>query len=505
MHRINLVILLVLMFILMKSSAGQTKVYITEFSAPANKSILLLPVPNMQIALNSALKITQQGKSIDASFYLLNSWNTDNAQKFIRLLSIKLGDVTNRENEKLVHYKLSWATTSTNIKQSPLAHDVKPYLVYPDQSWLTESILLHPRINNLKTNWYTQPQSLYANFVTNDALLETNGYPKSHQSQWLFDRARAIFQLFILTGDNNWLKEGIKISHFYINNLDDSGRLLLSKDFDLKFLMPNGLLYYYFLTGDNKIEDFLYKLFQLSLVWKPDYNNDYKFWTERHQAAALNIAIAYWEISGSNQAHARINEIINATVKMVFYPKEEWNLKGCPQHTYQSHEGKSGQTPVCSPWMMALLADSLWRYYQLTHDKKSAALLNAFGDFMPNYGIHFADKRLNNQVLPLYLSSMDNKLLEIKNQWTDGQHSCDIAGLIGKSLYIKKQTREDVFLLKELFNVFLQQCKDINKKSRSDKKDYLPILPPRRFGWTYSTTSDLPWLEYWLNQETNNE
>jgi hypothetical protein len=102
-------------------------------------------------------------------------------------------------------------------------------------------------------------------------------------------------------------------------------------------------------------------------------------------------------------------------------------------------------------------------------------------------------------VLPLYLSSMDNKNLEIKNQWTDRQHSCDVAGLIGKSLYIKKQTDENTILLEELFNVFVQQCKDMNKKSKYNKNNYLPMLPPRRFGWTYSTTSDLPWLTSWLS------
>jgi hypothetical protein len=155
--------------------------------------------------------------------------------------------------------------------------------------------------------------------------------------------------------------------------------------------------------------------------------------------------------------------------------------------------------------MMALLGDSLWRYYRLTHDKKSAALLNTFGDFILNSGIHFADERLSNKVLPIYLASMSNKLIEIKNQWTDGQHSCDVAGLIGKSLYIKKHNNEDTFLLKELFNVFIQQCKDINKKNKNNKKDYLPMLPPRRFGWTYSTTSDLPWLESWLNDPKHNE
>lgn len=472
-----------------------------KFSAPADKTIFVLPVPNQKISLQSEITLTVGGTTLTSTTTAVTLWYNDNKSKFVRLLYIKLNKTNNQSPKKSIFYELQWTPAKKEMLLTDSDVKKQPFLVYPSKQWLAESILLHPNISKLDTSWYTEPQSLYANFVTNELLLEQHKYPAKQSSQWLFDRPRAIYQLYILTGDPKWLKKGTKLAHFYLENLDETGRFKLKENFDLKYLMPNGLLYYYFLTADSQIETVLETLFEKSLAWSSNYESNYTYWTEHNQAVALNIAIAYWEITGSLQAKNRIEALVDGAIQMTFNPKNNWPLRGCPQHTYNSHQGRSGQSPVCSPWMMALLGDSLWRYYRLTNDKKSAALLNAFGDFMQDYGIHFADKKLKNKVLPLYLASMDNKLLEIKNQWTDDQHVCDVAGLIGKSLYIKKQENEDGFLLKELFNVFVQQCKDIDKKFRNSKSIFLPILPPRRFGWTYSTTSDLPWLVYLLDKK----
>jgi hypothetical protein len=470
-----------------------------QFSAPADETFFILPIPNNKMPLHSKISIDIEGKSLEHESSVLTLWYNHNKNEFIRLLTIKLEGSNNHSNTKIINYGLKWVPTNRSLGLKKLNIASSPFLISPSKQWLAQSILLQPKINKLDTHWYTKPQSLYANFVTNEALLNEKGYPKNKFSQWLFDRPRAIYQLYILTEDPKWLKEGTKLTKYYLANIDDTGQFKLKDSYDLKYLMPNGLLYYYLLTGDKEVISVLKTFYDRALSWDPTYDGGHRFWTERHQAAALNIAIAYWEVTGSLEAKNRIDEIIEATVQMVFNPRENWPLRGCPQHTYKSHEGKAGDSPVCSPWMMALLSDGLWRYYRLSEDKKSAALLNAFGDFMPHYGIHFADDRLKNMVLPLYLSSMDNKRLQIKDQWTDRQHACDVASLIGKSLYIKKKTTEDTYILQELFSVFVQQCKDINKKYRNKKHDYLPMLPPRRFGWTYSTTSDLPWLESWLN------
>jgi hypothetical protein len=79
---------------------------------------------------------------------------------------------------------------------------------------------------------------------------------------------------------------------------------------------------------------------------------------------------------------------------------------------------------------------------------------------------------------------------------------------LGKSAFIKQQTNQDNFLVKTLFNALLEQCQKSYirlKKQQKNKSNanYWIIKPPRRFGWMYSTTSDLPWLNNALLNITN--
>ena len=233
----------------------------------------------------------------------------------------------------------------------------------------------------------------------------------------------------------------------------------------------------------------------ISCPWDEKYFFERGFWTERNQAAALNAAISYWEITQDKGALKRIKGIISATLGMTFNPKGQWQLRGCPQHTYSSHEGERGSFPVCSPWMLALLGDALWRYYQLTEDESAAALIDAFGDFVLNHGIYYAShKKLTQAVLPKYLSAVNSPEFDLTNQWTDSLHSCDVAGLIGKSVYIKDKYQRSDVLLTELFSVFTKQCKKNLKGHGKLTDSYWRLKTPRSFAWRYSSTSDLPWL-----------
>jgi len=264
-------------------------------------------------------------------------------------------------------------------------------------------------------------------------------------------------------------------------------------------LMPKGLLYRYLLSGDINAKQTLKRIFERSLDWDEEYNLGRGFWTERNQAAALNVAVSYWEITHDERALERINDIINATVAMTFNPDNDWSLRGCPQHSFKSHEGWGDDSPACSPWMMALLGDSLWRFYQLTGDKRAASLIDAFGDFVLNHGIFYGNKRVNNIVIPKYIVSIENAEQEELNQWSDPQHACDVAALLGKSTYIKQQNNRDNFLVKALFRSLLEQCQQAYEKLQKEQqkkrvKNYWLLKPPRRFGWMYSSTSDLPWL-----------
>jgi hypothetical protein len=340
------------------------------------------------------------------------------------------------------------------------------------------------------TAWYVQPQIRYANYVTNPALLAANKISPQQASQYLYDRPRALIQLYLLTGDEKWRTHAIDASQFYINHIGADGYFTLVKKKDVKYLMPKGLQLYYQLTGDETAKNAIMRIYNASLDWSPNYHNQ-GFWTERNQAAALDAAVSLFEMNQDARARQRIEQILAATVDMVDTPRNNWPNRGCPQHTFSSHEGGADGSAVCSPWMLALLADPIWRYQQLTGSAVATKLLQQFGEFILTEGTYPGNGKFAGQRLPKYLVVFDNRQMEDINPWNDVQHSCDVSALLAKALYVSESISVQG---RDVFQALIKPCK--SKQNRlNDNKLYWRARPERKFGWEYSTTSDLPWLE----------
>jgi hypothetical protein len=119
--------------------------------------------------------------------------------------------------------------------------------------------------------------------------------------------------------------------------------------------------------------------------------------------------------------------------------------------------------------------------------------------------LFYGDKRVKNIVIPKYIVSIENAEQEELNQWSDPQHACDVAGLLGKSVYIKNKAGSDSFFIASLFTAFVEQCqlgyaRLKKEQKKKQNKPYWTLKPPRRFAWMYSTTSDLPWLNNLINK-----
>lgn len=477
---------------------------------------LLLPVPKNLISNDATLQLTAGIEKVNTKFSIVNAWpNTKqdvikkidkvSSANYIRLLLIEIDQQT-LPSTSITLYWRNHQKNQLTLTNGVYINQADATLIFPTQSWLAQALLLHPEYNQDNHDWYIEPQKKYAYYFTNQDLLSKKGYPLNRAAQWLYDRPQAIFQLYIMSGEPHWLTKGNRLSSFYQQHIDEEGLFTLKKRFDVKYSMPKGLLYDFLLSGSSQAKNALKKIYQASLAWDENYSSRRGFWTERNQAAALNTAVSYWEVSNDEAALVRINNIIDATVEMTFNPQNDWQLRGCPQHSFKSHEGWGDNSPACSPWMMALLGDALWRFYRLTNDKRAAALIDAFGDFILNYGLFYGNKRVKNIVIPKYIVAIENPEQEELNQWTDPQHACDVAALLGKSAYIKEASGRDGFMVKTLFSALLEQCqesyvklkKEINKKQN---KPYWPLKPPRRFAWMYSTTSDLPWLNNLLGAQ----
>jgi hypothetical protein len=450
----------------------------------------LLPMPNRVLALDSDISLVLNGSQIDARVFSKLLWPSIDKPQFVRLLVIEFKQAPQGRDILQIH----WGKGNKPLRRY-FASTENTTLISPNMAWLREAILLQPTSSDTMS-WYVDAQRLHAAYVSDEAQMAQKKYPLQQPSQWLYDKPKALSQLYLLSEDERVLDWSKKYAQFYASNIDEDGYFALTKYQDIKYSNSVGLLYNYLLSGDRLYESTIYRIYAASTKWDAAYELGRGFWTERNQAAALNSAISEWELTNSQGAHTRIVDIIDETYQMTFWPVNDWPLRNCPQHTIKSHEGKGGNSPVCSPWMMALLSDALWRYYLLSDDVKSASLISAFTDFFVQHGSYNELRKGKEIVAPFYLVAFERAELVERNVWTDPQHNCDLAGMLGKGLYIKTKTNSDVQAAKKTFKIFANMCRqDLETVTkRYKKKGQAPLKPPRRFGWTYSSTSDLPWL-----------
>lgn len=478
--------------LVVKANDVQEKAIELELS---NKNqVYSLPVPQKLISLNSAFTLRHNNESIDAKFSYALLWpELKSIQSSIRVLNIELAEPI--DNKRLLI--LEWKASAGKLQQSSRGVQLNASLIYPSLNWLRKALLLTDN-KGIDETWYRQNQILIAKFLSDETLLAKKGYPKNIASQWLYDRAQSFFQLFLAIGDPAIKRQADRIVRFYLSQINDNGFFKLSKPNDIKYLMGRSLVYDYLLNQREISKVKLEKMFNASLRWPAEYSGR-GFWTERHHAAALNVAISFWELSGKNIARDRIDDLITSISKMTFSPVNGWKNKHCPQHTFRSHEGWGDETPACSPWMMALLADNLWRYYLLTSDEKARKLLLEFPKFVAKYGVYNANEgKIKGHLIPKYLVSLGNSNQEELEPWSDREHTCDVASMVGKGLYVLKaseqHSRNDLLLFERLS----EHCKAKNlaviEKYKYVKLKYLTSKPPRKFNWEYSSTDDLPWL-----------
>ena len=463
------------------------------------EKILSLPIPLHVLPVASKVTVTTEEQLIKTavSYDLLWHKSKHNSAS-VRVLNLVFDKTLSPQQ-----LTIQWAPSNKSIIQSVAAIKYKGHLVYPNINWLRQVLLLTDN-KKIDEQWYRQNQKLIATYLADEAALTKNKYPRRVASQWLYDRPQAFYQLYLATEDDKWKQHADRFVDFYKSQINEEGFFKLAKPKDVKYLMGRSLVYDYLLNQNQSALETLRAIFKGTLSWSARYFTNRGFWTERHHAAVLNVAVSYWEVTGDVQALARIEELIASLMKMTFSPESGWRLRNCPQHTFKSHEGWGDETPACSPWMMALIADSLWRYYWLTENTDAVKLLSAFASFTLNEGIYFGEKRLAGRIVPKYIASLDNPTQEELEPWSDLKHTCDVATMVGKGVFMKRLLKQDLFLEKQLFSVMSAQCKADNlaviEKYKYVKLDKLTSKPPRMFNWQYSTTDDLPWLMFTLNQ-----
>lgn len=467
---------------------------------------LSIPFPNNVLLKASSVQVFTDGTLVNAevSYGLLWPSNSRDPQ-FIRLANVTILDEVQFSNVTLV-----WQQSEKELNKSSKGLRMNSTLVYPSMQWLRKTLLLTEK-KNVDEQWYRQIQALKAEYVIDEKALIKNNYPRHKAGQWLYDRAQAIYQLYLASGDLKWKRYADRFITFYKSQIDEDGFFKLAKPNDIKYLMGRSLVYHYLLNQSESSLEVIKRLYQASLTWEAEYSTSRNFWTERHHAAALNVAISYWEMTNDQSAKFRIEQLISSTAKMTFSPENNWSRQNCPQHSFKSHEGWGDNTPACSPWMMALLADNLWRYYWLTNSEKAARIMASFADFVADKGVYLAPSgKIKGQVIPKYLVSLENPKQEELEAWSDRQHTCDVSAMMGKGLLMQSTLNKSVNVqTKKVFNQMGLLCKS-QHLALIEKYKYVDLTrlvskPPRKFAWQYSSTDDLPWLLSVFSTATLNE
>lgn len=399
-------------------------------------------------------------------------------------------------------YKVVWKSNN-DIKIKNLPKNKLSTLHFAEiaieKYWLKYMLYapLAPVENKHSLVWFDNAYQKFGEFITDDEAI--SGYKKGRESfkqaaAWLYDRPYSLYLLYLKTGDRKWQVHAHEAAVFYRNNINSAGYFSLKKKQDLKYLIPAGLLIDYLFYPDVKTYTVIEKMYENSLSWAAKYTNERGFWTERHLASAMSLALTKWELTGDKASSDRLTELIQGTQESIKVSIGAGGLPwGCVRHTYSSHEGGEDKTKVCSQWMSGLLVDQLWRYYRLSGNSLSGQLVKVLANQVLNDGLYGGwGAHLKGYKIPYYLRYFDDKKKREIDQWTDIHHACDVAAMVAKGGYLTKIDGKSTALHFDAVNVLMRTCK--KTLYRADNVKVWGLSPLRKFSWWFSPTGNLAWL-----------
>ncbi|SFC98471.1 hypothetical protein SAMN05660831_00333 [Thiohalospira halophila DSM 15071] len=367
-------------------------------------------------------------------------------------------------------------------------------------------------------------------------------------SSWLFDRASTLWGVYFRTGDVKWLRHAHRASQYYALNIErdndtnpsDSSDRNFRGQFRFKDVDYPDHKYSYGLpmlldrlvagapeAGPSRAEDAVRAVSDLITdgYWEGTYGDSAAYnpglasnhlWTERHQAYAFSAHLTAWEYTGDAAYRDKLDDYVAQMVDHVANPPGGYAADGCLVHDFKHHEWNKYNdtpTPVCSPWMTALLAEPLWRYYRLTQDRRALGLLADFSESVAEHGTYIAQDEssdvgtssgLWDARLPQYLYSSEYNGVDegVSDPWGDWEHTCDVSGLLYRGVVAGRLLERDMSRERVVADEMMASCRtNLDNWRRPGNDSYLAqngpewrLTPTRKYNWWFGTTLDLPWL-----------
>ncbi len=258
-------------------------------------------------------------------------------------------------------------------------HSPKVLAILPAK-WLCESWVAWqqvPASENQSAPWFDE--HLMAQFPGSVKNLNSKA-TEAH----LYDRPATYAKVYVRYGEPKYLLAALRSNDFYIQHLQPDGFFSMKKG-DFKYVYSEGSAIMYMLTGDERYKDAVNLTLKSWGQWKRINYTGKDFWTERHAGTGLAAYLHAYELSGDPAQLAMARKYFEGVLTLQVKPLDGKAPDGAWLHTGDSHGDGNGWTT--SPWMSALLMDSIWKLWQITGDDRCPASLAMYAKFDEKYAV----------------------------------------------------------------------------------------------------------------------
>ena len=285
----------------------------------------------------------------------------------------------------------------------------------------------------------------------------------------LFDRPATYAKIYIRHGEAKYLLAALKAGDFYIQHLGPDGFFRLKKG-DQKYVYSEGPAILYMLTGDDRYRDAAMLAIKSWDKWRRIEYTGRGFWTERHAGLGMAAYLHAYELSGQEMLLKKARRYFDAVFALQVRPLDGKKPDGAWLHTGASHGDGNGWTT--SPWMSALLADSIWKLWMLTGDKRCPASLAMYAKFTAEHAVTPDGRGV------YYMANSPGRGKSINPECPP--HNMEACYMLAMGYYLSGGRDKD--LLKKIESLWPPIMKDGANR------------PGRKFNWRFRETSMLIWF-----------
>jgi hypothetical protein len=336
------------------------------------------------------------------------------------------------------------------------------------------------RVGSLYNNGVNVSESTYT--------AQYGAFDLNSREPWLYDRPTQIYKLYLRTRDPTIRAKALELAELYMSGVVVTFELA---DFrtgggtagDAKYLYPIIAWWYERETGDGRFRSIARGLYnQARASFPAPYQAGAALWTERHINYAMQACLAQYWLTGEQIALVQAEEYFTTLRSMAA-------VSGAPLHPHSQHEGDGITSMVTSPWMSAVLVETLLQLYRTNGDERIVTYIARYCDFLLAHAFY-----VNNVVpeflglrIPGYLVGI-SYIDQDSGPEDNAEHCYDVANLLLKGMWAKQRLGQSITAMQALVNELFTVSRAVmdNWTRNTVGLPKYRVNPPRKYGWWFN-------------------